>query len=170
MVLGFLPWAGHQGLPLEGRGEYTLCCFLFLPCSSFDWIINWVGGGDPSQLLLVMWIWPVEYRSHGNWLLSWQLCGAELSRSAFSCTSEGRYLGRGCLLGSSFCFFPWTLPWAGFHSCLTISHPRNRRTKMTFEDDFNLWYFLAWTMFWNLPLLQYNFHAISCTCLACTVW
>lgn len=35
MVLGFLPnssclpWPGHQGLSLEGRGEHTLCHFFF---------------------------------------------------------------------------------------------------------------------------------------------
>lgn len=27
------------------------------------------------------------------------------------------------------------------HCCLLTSYPRNKRTEVTFEEDFNLWFF-----------------------------
>lgn len=99
-----------------------------------------------SQLLLGVWMWPVEYRSHANRRLSWQLCEAELQDQPFLLTSGGRCLGWGRgALGFSFCFFSTNFTLGGVmvnDNCSITSCPRNR-TKMTFtfEEDFNLWFF-----------------------------
>lgn len=75
----------------------------------------------------------------------------------FSYTSGGRYLGGGRerAAGLQLLFFPmnFTLCWfIGNRNCLIISHPRNRRTKMTFEDDF-VFFFFSFNTDLKLPLL-----------------
>lgn len=136
-------WAGHDRLSLEARVDHTDCRILFLPCSSFDWVINWVGGRiSPS------WCWDCGW---GQWnivtwelAIQWQLCGAELSGSAlFPYFRRQVFEWEEGSAWLQLLFFPTNFTLFQFmvnHSSLIISYPRNR-TKMTFEEDFNLCFF-----------------------------
>lgn len=85
-----------------------------------------------SQLLLGTWAQPPKQRSFGDGQQSGELqvrggCGGG---------------GRGCLAAAFFFPINFYLDWFMVnHCCLLTSYPRNKRTEVTFEEDFNLWFF-----------------------------
>lgn len=90
------------------------------PCSSFDWFINWVGCGDPSQLLLGKWIWQWNIGHMGIGYSAGSFVGLSCQDQPFSCTSEGRYLGGGgCCWAPAF-VFSHELYWAGSWSIIAV--------------------------------------------------
>lgn len=71
----------------------------WLPPALTRSLTKWVVGASPS-CCWGMLVWLMEYRSHGNWLLSSKFSGAQLQDQSFSwIPSAGilRFLGVRCL-------------------------------------------------------------------------